>query len=120
MLTGGQLVKINRFAPSSQLCSSCGNKQKMPLSIRTYNCPICGLSINRDYNAALNIKEIGLKLISNTPGIGEINACGDTSNGVAGIPVTNYVSKGEISFLPTKQEQVLEQFAPEATSFRSW
>lgn len=88
---GGQLVKINRFAPSSQLCSSCGNRQKMPLSIRTYNCPVCGLSIDRDYNAALNIKTIGLKIIGQE--LPEYkNACGDTSNGVAGIPVTNYVS----------------------------
>ena len=48
-------------APSSQLCSCCGCRQKISLDIRTYICPKCGLIIDRDYNAALNIKEIGLK-----------------------------------------------------------
>ncbi|NJS13142.1 MAG: transposase, partial [Microcoleus sp. CSU_2_2] len=37
------------------LCSNCGHKQDMPLSIRTYDCPVCGLSIDRDLNASLNI-----------------------------------------------------------------
>jgi putative transposase len=97
---GGQLIKINRFAPSSQICSSCGYKQKMPLNLRTYNCPSCGLSIDRDYNAALNIKAFGLKIIGQE--LSEYNACGDTSNGVTGIP--NYVL--------LKQEQILGAIAP--------
>ena len=46
---------VNRFAPSSKSCSSCGHIQDMPLSNRVYSCDICGLEINRDYNAALNI-----------------------------------------------------------------
>lgn len=44
----------NKF-PSSQICSDCGFKQKMPVSERTYNCPNCGVSIDRDYNASLNL-----------------------------------------------------------------
>ena len=40
---------------SSQLCSNCDNKQKLKLSDRVYNCPCCGLTIDRDLNAALNL-----------------------------------------------------------------
>lgn len=63
---GKRLIKVDRFYPSSQICSCCGYQQKMPLHIRVYSCPCCGKEINRDYNAALNIKHeaermIGLK-----------------------------------------------------------
>lgn len=43
------------YYPSSQLCSSCGHRQPMPLSQRTYVCPHCGLVIDRDLNAATNL-----------------------------------------------------------------
>jgi putative transposase len=46
---------IDRFYPSSQLCSSCGTKQKLKLSQRTYKCNNCNLIIDRDLNAAINI-----------------------------------------------------------------
>jgi putative transposase len=53
---GGTLVKTGRFMPSSKTCSNCGEvKTKLYLSERTFNCDKCGLSIDRDYNAALNI-----------------------------------------------------------------
>jgi putative transposase len=42
---------------TSQTCSSCGYKQKMPLYKREFRCPVCGVSINRDINAAINIKD---------------------------------------------------------------
>jgi putative transposase len=53
---GAKLVIVNRFFPSSQLCSGCGHRQKMPLHIRTYDCPECGLSIDRDLNASINLE----------------------------------------------------------------
>ena len=53
---GASLVIVNRFFPSSQLCSGCGHQQKMPLHIRTYDCPGCGLSIDRDLNASINLE----------------------------------------------------------------
>ena len=46
-------------AYTSQSCSQCGNRQIIDLKVRTYMCPVCGLSINRDFNAALNIRRIG-------------------------------------------------------------
>lgn len=43
------------YYPSSQLCSNCGHHHKMPLDQRTYVCPHCGLVIDRDLNAAINL-----------------------------------------------------------------
>jgi putative transposase len=43
-------------AYTSQTCSGCGHRQKMDESMRTYVCPICGMTMNRDLNAAINIE----------------------------------------------------------------
>ena len=60
---GKQFLKIDKWFPSSKTCSKCGNvKEKLKLSERSYKCECCGIEIDRDYNAALNIKNIG-KLI---------------------------------------------------------
>ncbi len=59
---GRQFVKVNP-AYTSQTCSQCGHRLKMPLDIRGYHCPCCGLTIDRDYNAALNILALGLQRI---------------------------------------------------------
>ena len=61
---GKHFVKVDKWFPSSQLCSCCGNCQKLALSARTYTCRSCGIVIDRDYNAALNIKNEGLRLLS--------------------------------------------------------
>jgi putative transposase len=50
-------------AYTSQTCSVCGHRQKMPLSERVYHCPCCSLSIDRDLNAAKNIKALGLQSV---------------------------------------------------------
>jgi len=68
-------IIIDRFTPTSKTCSNCGCIQDMPLSKRQYNCPDCGISINRDLNASINIKNLGLNKI-NTEGRSGINACG--------------------------------------------
>ena len=60
---GKQLVKIDKWYPSSQTCSCCGHKQKMPLCVRTYDCPQCGNRMDRDYNAAVNIRNEGLRIL---------------------------------------------------------
>lgn len=52
---GSQLVVADRWFPSSQICSSCGHRRKMPLHVRRYDCPSCGLSLDRDVNAARNL-----------------------------------------------------------------
>lgn len=54
---GIELVIADRFFPSSKKCSRCGAIHKnLKLSDRVYVCPSCGLSIDRDYNAALNLE----------------------------------------------------------------
>ena len=60
---GKQLVKIDKWYPSSQTCSCCGHKQKMPLYVRTYDCPQCGNRMDRDYNAAVNIRNEGQRIL---------------------------------------------------------
>ena len=60
---GKRLVRVDRWYPSSQLCSRCGHKQRMPLNERTYRCSECGNVIDRDYNAAVNIRNEGLRLL---------------------------------------------------------
>lgn len=60
---GKQLVRIDKWYPSSQICSRCEHKQKMPLHVRVYNCPQCGNRIDRDYNAAVNIRKEGLRIL---------------------------------------------------------
>ncbi|EQD47809.1 ISSoc7, transposase, partial [mine drainage metagenome] len=53
---GSTVVKADRFFPSSKTCSSCGAvKAKLPLEIRTYHCGACGLTMDRDHNAAINL-----------------------------------------------------------------
>jgi len=51
-----QLILVDRFFPSSQICSNCGNhRHGMPLKNRVYACPDCGHTEDRDLNAAKNI-----------------------------------------------------------------
>ena len=53
---GIEFVQVGRFYPSSKTCSGCGSiKKDLKLKDRTYICPVCGLVIDRDYNAAINL-----------------------------------------------------------------
>ncbi|AXH99231.1 transposase [Sporosarcina sp. PTS2304] len=60
---GKRLVKIDKWFPSTKLCSSCGNQKIMAMSERVYSCP-CGSILDRDYNSALNIKNEGIRLLA--------------------------------------------------------
>lgn len=53
---GIEVVYADRFYPSSQICSHCGNRRSIKLSERVYRCPVCGLEIDRDLNASINLK----------------------------------------------------------------
>lgn len=59
---GKYFVKIDKWYPSSQICSCCGNIQKLKLSDRTYRCS-CGYVEDRDINAAKNILSEGLRIL---------------------------------------------------------
>ncbi len=53
---GGEIFIASRWFPSTKRCSCCGHvKKRMPLKHRTYQCLVCGLQIDRDLNAALNL-----------------------------------------------------------------
>ena len=60
-----QIVKINRFFPSSKTCNCCGYiNQNLSLDIREWTCPSCNTKLDRDLNASINILKEGYKIIS--------------------------------------------------------
>lgn len=60
---GREIIKIDTWFPSSQICSNCGHKDgKKALSIREWTCPVCGVHHERDINAAINILNEGLRI----------------------------------------------------------
>ncbi|MCQ2815455.1 MAG: transposase [Bacilli bacterium] len=62
---GKKLIKVSRYYPSSKTCSCCGYKNdNLTLSTRNWTCPNCGIHHNRDVNAAINIKNEGLRLLA--------------------------------------------------------
>lgn len=68
--------KIGRFEPSSKMCHVCGHiNHDLDLSERTWQCPHCLSVLDRDINAAINIRNMGL----HTAGIAGINACGENN-----------------------------------------
>jgi putative transposase len=67
---GRVVVKVDRFYPSSKTCNYCGYiKKDLKLSERQWVCPECGEIIDRDYNAACNIRDKGIEILvgSRTP-----------------------------------------------------
>ena len=64
MFLGKQVIKIDKWFPSSKTCSCCGNiKDSLSLGERVYNCE-CGHTMDRDLNASINIREVGRTLLA--------------------------------------------------------
>ncbi len=64
MFLGKQVIKIDKWFPSSKTCSSCGNiKDSLSLGERVYSCE-CGHTMDRDLNASINIREVGRSLLA--------------------------------------------------------
>ncbi|WP_038042094.1 IS607 family element RNA-guided endonuclease TnpB [Thermus tengchongensis] len=80
---GARIIVAPRYFPSTKMCSRCGwVVPEMPLSVRTFRCPRCGLEIDRDLNAALNLRQYGLAVLSGPTGSSPgSDACGDPSGG---------------------------------------
>ncbi|HUV58430.1 MAG TPA: IS607 family element RNA-guided endonuclease TnpB [Acidimicrobiales bacterium] len=68
---GSTLVRAGRFYPSSKTCSQCGTvKAKLSLEMRMFDCEACGLAMDRDVNAAINLARLGLPGTSSGTGRG--------------------------------------------------
>jgi len=72
---GAQVVVADRFFPSTKMCSGCGAVHDMPLAVRTMRCG-CGLEIDRDLNAAINLERY-----ASTASSAGIDACGEHGAG---------------------------------------
>jgi len=92
------LIEIGRFDPSSKMCSRCGNiKHDLKLSDRVYHCNVCGLSMDRDLNAAINVLQMGFIKIGK--GIPEFTP--------VEIPLAGYLNREGISYVSLKQELMI-------------
>ena len=76
---GKKLIEIDKWYASSQLCSVCGyrNKAVKDISIRQWECPLCGVKHDRDINAAINLREEGKRVAASTVGTTGSNAYGE-------------------------------------------
>lgn len=91
---GGMIVVADRWYPSSKTCSCCGHKlDALPLSVREWTCPACGMVHDRDVNAAINLKNLA---VSST-----VPVCGEEGSGSGRKARTKPASvKQKVSFVP--------------------
>ena len=78
---GKRYIEIPRFTPTSKRCSTCNKEREMPLALRVYECIHCGLKMDRDLNAALNIKAAGIAVLA----CGEMNKSSLYEAGITGL-----------------------------------
>src|SRR5690606_18734402 len=65
---GTEVVPVDRWFPSSKICSGCGHHHKdLPRGATVFDCPACGLSIDRDLNAATNLAREGRRIRNERP-----------------------------------------------------
>ena len=73
-MCGGVVVVADRWFASSKTCSDCGHRlEALPLAVREWTCPACGMRHDRDVNAAINLKNLA---VSST-----VSACGEEGSG---------------------------------------
>jgi putative transposase len=75
-------VVVDQYFASTQICSCCGSIAHLSLKDRVYACSNCGAVLDRDYNASINLKNEGIRILKeniSTVGTTGIQACGSTS-----------------------------------------
>jgi putative transposase len=78
---GKRVVRVDRFFPSSKMCSDCGHiVSALPLSIREWGCPGCGVVHDRDLNAAHNILAVGQTVAAHGDGVRDVAPSGAKSS----------------------------------------
>ena len=96
-MRGGVVVIAGRFFASSKTCSACGEKvDKLPLSIRQWECPCCGANHDRDLNAAINLANYASAAPSSHAVSYTVSACGGEGAGLT--------RKRQAKPAPVKQE----------------
>jgi putative transposase len=88
---GRTFVRVGRFFPSTKRCSACGFvREQLPLSMRKWTCPECGVEHDRDVNAAINIRQEGLRMLELPRGPREVRRV-EGENPLAGrrVPLTS-------------------------------
>ena len=67
---GGYVQLVSQWYPSSKTCHACGCiKQNLTLADRVFNCEHCGVVLDRDFNASLNIRDEALRLVTDVPAV---------------------------------------------------
>lgn len=109
----GKFVQVDRFFPSSKLCSCCGHKNDLlNLSIREWVCSSCHTTHDRDENASRNLRAEGIRILeANTVGHTELQACGEAVRLVATCKQAVAPSNGAIK-LRTKKRVSEKQESP--------
>ncbi len=77
---GKSVVEIGRFEPSSKMCSRCGSVKHLKLSERIYRCDDCGLVMDRDLNASVNVKKFALIRMAVPTDSGELTPVDRSAN----------------------------------------
>ena len=105
---GVRYVRVNA-AYTSQDCSACGHRQKMPLDVRVYNCEQCGMVLCRDVNAARNICARAFRKILGRAGANKKDN-DPSSPGVARMPSTPSASETDHPHVGATQADATEQY----------
>jgi transposase len=109
---GSTLVVVDRFCPSTQLCSGCGTlgdnvRGFEGLKERHFDCNACGLSLDRDENAAVNLRRAGLGELGIDPlpeGLREVTPDGEEGSGRSTIAAKPASKKQEATARRTRSE----------------
>lgn len=98
-----ELIIVDRFFPSSKMCHACHEiNDALTLSDRYWTCDHCGITHDRDLNAAINLEKYKNHTVSST----EINACGEEGSGVTSLLVTRNHASLKQEFNTKSNEQV--------------